>query len=142
MKVIGIDIDKSKAIFYVLEQNNDKSIASVSEGLKTLSLADDADNTQVRAFKTGIHDFFNQIKPQRIALLTRQSKGRFKAASVSFKIEGLIQCYEKIEVDFVSPQTVKAFIKKNPLTIELDFNYQEGAAQLASYLIFNTSNNK
>jgi hypothetical protein len=133
MKVIGIDIDKSKAIFYVLEKKKDGEIVQI-EGLKSLTLANDTDNSQVRAFKTGIQEFFDEIKPQGISLLSRQTKGRFKAASVSFKIEGLIQCYEKVEVNFVSPQTVKAFIKKNPLTINLDFNYQEGAAELAYYM--------
>jgi len=135
MKVIGIDIDKSKAIFYVLEKKSDGEIVQLNEGMKSLSLVNDTDNAQVRAFKTGIHEFFDEIKPQRISMLSRQTKGRFKAASVSFKIEGLIQCYDKIEVEFVSPQTVKAFIKKNPLTFSLDFNYQEDPAQLAYYMI-------
>jgi hypothetical protein len=134
MKVIGIDIDKSKAIFYVLEKKSDGEIVQI-DGLKSLSLSNDTDNSQVRAFRTGIQEFFNEIKPQKITLLARQTKGRFKAASVSFKIEGLIQCYEKVEVEFVSPQSVKAFIKKNPLPFKLEFVYQEGAAQLAYYVI-------
>lgn len=141
MKVIGIDIDKSKAIFYVLEKNSDGEIIQLNAGLKSLSMTNDTDNVQVRVFKTGIHEFFDEIKPQEISMLSRQTKGRFKAASVSFKIEGLIQCYDKIEVQFVSPQTVKAFAKKHPLPFQLDFNYQEGAAQLAYYLICNTPKN-
>jgi len=137
MTVIGIDIDKSKAIFYTLEKKSDGEIVQINEGRKSLSLVNGIDNAQVRAFKTGIHEFFDEIKPQKISMLSRQTKGRFKAASVSFKIEGLIQCYDKIEVEFVSPQTVKAFIKKNPLIFNLDFNYQEDAAELAYYMLSN-----
>lgn len=135
MKVIGIDIDKTKAIFYALEKDADGNIINLTGDFKYVTLNNDTDNTRVREFKSTIHSFFDDINPSKIAILTRQTKGRFKAAPLSFKVEGLIQCYDKIEIEFLPPPTLTAYYKKNNFNLQLDHNYQEGAAKLAYYLL-------
>jgi len=53
---------------------------------------------------------------------------------LSFKIEGLIQCYKKIDIEFVQPMTVSNYFKKNNFNLQLEHNYQESAAKLVYYL--------
>jgi len=135
MKVIGIAIDKAKAVFYVLEQNDNDKLINITRDFRFLTLKNDTDNSSVRNFQSTIFSFFDDIQPDRIAILTRQTKGRFKSAPLSFKIEGLIQCYEEIDIEFVSPHKILSYFKKNEFILDLEHEYQEKAARLAYYLI-------
>ena len=135
MKVIGIDIDKTKAIFYALEKDANGNIINLTGDFKYVILSNDTDNSIVRAFQSTVHAVFDDINPDRIAILKRQTKGRFKSAPLSFKIEGLIQCYEKLEIEFLPPVTISTYFKKNDFNLQLEHNYQERAAKLAYFLI-------
>jgi hypothetical protein len=135
MKVIGINIDKSKAIFCALEKNDAGSITNVTGDFKFLLLTDDTDNAKVREFQTRVHSFFDEINPDRIVIIKRQTKGRFKSAPVSFKIEGLIQCYKKVELEFIQPMIISSFYKKNIFNLHLEHSYQELSTKLAYYMV-------
>jgi len=135
MKVIGIAIDKTKAIFYVLEDRGNGNLLNLTGDFKYLTLKNDMDNASVRTFQSNVHSFFDKIHPDRIAILARQTKGRFKSAPLSFKIEGLIQCYEEVEVEFVSPHKILSYFKKNEFILDLEHEFQEKAAKLACYII-------
>jgi Protein of unknown function (DUF3010) len=135
MKVIGIDIDKTKAIFYVLEEDRSGNLKNRTGSFKSLTLTDDTDNASIRTFQSTIHSFFDKINPDRIGILKRQTKGRFRSAPLSFKIEGLLQCYEEIEIEFIQPMSVTSFFKKNDFILDLEFDYQEDAAKLAWYML-------
>jgi len=137
MKVIGIEIDKTKTIFYVLYKDADGNITNLTEKFKTLTLSEDTDNSQVREFQSKVFSFFDNIHPDRIAILKRQTKGRFKSSPLSFKVEGLIQCYTKTEIEFVPPTSITAYFKKNNFNLQPEHNYQEMAAKLAYYLFSN-----
>jgi hypothetical protein len=135
MKVIGIDIDKKRAIFIALEKDANGNISNITEKSKFLEIKDDQNNDEIASFKKNIHSIFNEIIPSRIAIITRQTKGRFSASPYSFKLEALIQCYSKIPVEFVSPQALNAFYKKNEFELPFENKYQENALKLANFLL-------
>jgi hypothetical protein len=135
MKVIGIDIDKTKAIFYVLEKDSNGSIINLTGDFKYLNLNDDTDNPGVREFQSTVYALFDDMHPDRIAILKRQTKGRFKSSPLSFKVEGLIQCYERLEIEFFPLITIATHFKKNNFDLQLEHNYQERAAKLAYFLL-------
>ena len=135
MRTIGIQIDKSKAIFVVLEIDGYGIVRNVKHDFTYYVLDHDTDNESVRDFQSKVHAFFDDVQPERIVILARQAKGRFRASPVSFKLEGLMQCYEEIEVEFVSGHALTAFYKKNEFNIPLEYQYQEMAAKVANYLI-------
>ncbi len=135
MKVIAIDIDKAKVIFCVLEMDLMGNIISEKNELNFVTLGDDKDSLLINAFKKSIHSFFGSIKPDKIVILSRQMKGRFKAASVSFKIEALIQTYHPVCVTFMAPQTLKAYYKKHDFEMLLDYAFQEDAMKLGYYIL-------
>lgn len=134
MKTIGIEIDKSKVILYAIEADGG-NIVNLTGDFKSLTLKNDADNGQVVNLKETVHSFFDDINPDIIAIIARQTKGRFKSSPISFKLEGLLQIYEKTEIEFIPPQTLTAYYKKHPFPIVVQHNYQENAAKLANYLI-------
>ena len=135
MKVIGIEIMKKRAICFALEKDNQGNYINLSGKFKYLEIQDDQDNGEIMDFKYKIHAFFNNINSDAIAIITRQTKGKFSSSPFSFKLEGLIQCYDKIDIEFIAPKTLATFYKRNPMTVPYDNNYQENAARLSNYLL-------
>ena len=135
MKAIGIEIDKKRAICFALEKDSQGTYINLTGKFKYFEIKDDRDNVEIKNFQSTIHSFFHNINPDTIAIIIRKAKGRFSSSPFSFKLEGLIQCYEKINIEFISPQSLSAYYKKNDLSVTYDNNYQENAAKLASYLL-------
>ena len=135
MKVIGIEISKKRAICFALEKDKQGTYINLTGKFKYLEIIDDQYNKEIIDFQSTIHTFFNNINSDAIAIITRQTKGRFFSSPFSFKLEGLIQCYDQIDIEFISPKTLTTFYKKNPMTIPYDNNYQENAARLSNYLL-------
>ncbi len=135
MKVIGIEIDKKRAICIALEKDNEGNYKDLTGKFRYLEIREDQDSGEIKNFQSEIHSFFNSINPDTIAIISRQTKGRFSSSTYSFKLEGLIQCYDKLDVEFVSPRTLTAYYKKNNLPVPFDNNYQENAVKLANYLL-------
>lgn len=135
MKVIGIEIDKKRAICVVLSKDAQGVYTNLTGKTKYIEIKDDQSNHDIQAFLKEIHEFFDAIQPDHIAIISRQTKGKFAAAAVSFKLEALIQCYPKTTISFVSKQTLTAYYKKNALPVVFDNAYQENATRLASYLL-------
>ena len=134
MKVIGIEIDNSRAIFFALEEiGSDKK--DITNNFKQLKLNDDKDNSEMQSLQSIVFSYFDTIDPDRIAILSRQGKGPYASSSISFKIEALIQCYAKKNIEFVSPQGLTAFYKKNAFDLNISHNYQEKAAKLSNSLL-------
>jgi Protein of unknown function (DUF3010) len=135
MRVIGIEIEKKRAICFALEQDSQGTYINLTGKFRYLEIQEDQDNGEIKNFQSTIHTFFNSINPDAIAIISRQTKGRFSSSTFSFKLEGLIQCYDMVDVEFVSPRTLSAYYKKNSLSVPIDNNYQENAVKLANYLL-------
>ncbi|HBG24835.1 MAG: hypothetical protein A2X17_02380 [Bacteroidetes bacterium GWF2_41_61] len=135
MRVIGVEIEKKRAICFALEQDSQGSYINLTGNFSYLQIKEDQDNGEIKKFQSAIHTFFDSINPDVIAIISRQPKGRYSSSTFSFKLEGLIQCYDKVDIEFVSPRTLSAYYKKNPLSVPFDNNYQENAVKLANYLL-------
>ena len=134
MKVLGISLEGSTAIFSALEKQGD-NITDLSANFKKVELKDHLDSNEVKALQSALHDLFDQGEFDRIGIIKRGTKGRFAASVITFKIEGLIQLYKKCEVEFVASATLKAFYKKNTNSIIPKYSYQKTANGLAFYLL-------
>ncbi|WP_299442563.1 DUF3010 family protein [uncultured Aquimarina sp.] len=135
MKVIGIEIDKKRAICVILSKDTQGEYSNLTGKTKYIEIKDDQNNQDIQNFQKDIHAFFDSITPDHIAIISRQTKGKFAAAAVSFKLEALLQCYQNVEMSFVSKQTLTAYYKKNVLPVTYDNAYQENATKLAAYLL-------
>lgn len=136
MKSIGIQIKSNEAILIVLEKDALGNISQTNESVK-FDIADHKDNIQIKQFQNQIKTAFDHINASRIGIIARLEKGfgQNKPSPVSFKLEGIIQLYDKIAIEIVSPQTLSAYYKKNPKSIKSKLKYQENAFDLAYYLI-------
>lgn len=134
MKTCGIEIDNNKVVLVSLEKNAEDTI-EISKHSTKLAIADHEDASVVKAFLSTIHTQLDVIGADTICIIKRQMKGQFSAGGLSFKIEGLIQCYAAKEVTLVSGPTIKAFLKKTPNPIVAKYKYQQNALNAAFYLM-------
>ncbi|MBL7839395.1 MAG: DUF3010 family protein [Cyclobacteriaceae bacterium] len=136
MKVLGIQIKSKEAILVILTQDGSGNIVQTDE-CTTFEITDIYNSNHVKQFRNQINIAFDTIKPHRIGICKRNEngKGMMAPSPVSFKLEGIIQLYDKIDVEFVAPQTTKAFLKKNTCSIVPSKKYQQDAFDVAYYLL-------
>jgi len=132
--VCGIQIAGSEAIFTILKKRNG-DIQDITGNFRKLELANDENCNEVRSFSNTIKSHFDNLNPKRIGIIKRNKSGKFSGGAVSFKIEGLIQIYEKNNVELISPHTLRKFQKEKSPVITPQCKYQENSCILAQYLL-------
>ncbi|SRR6266542_2215835 len=135
MKILAVQIKSSEAILVVLKKNDDGLIFQTNESTK-FQLADHSNSNQVKQFRDQINAAFDTIEPDRIIILARNAngKGRLAPSPVSFKLEGIMQLYTKKNIEFMWPQTISAYLKKEPIALKAENKYQQDALH-AAYII-------
>ncbi len=135
MKVLGIEIKGSSAIFCAINENG--QLNDVTGKMTKLEIKDDESGEEIHEFVDILHSHFDEMQFEKIAILKRakSSKAKFPPAPISFKLEGLIQMYKNTDIDFIAPQTIHAFFKKNKNTFKPKYGYQNSSADLAFYLL-------
>jgi len=136
IKNFGKKIKSAEAIVVVLEKDTAGNIYQTNESAR-FAIDDPTKATQVKQFRDQINSAFDSINAERIALVARNANGKGDRAPspVSFKLEGIIQLYDKQEIEIVWKQTTIAYYKKNPKTITAKNKYQDDAFDVAYYLI-------
>ncbi len=136
MKAIGVQIQGSEIILVVLQKHTDGSITQLNQSTK-FGIADHTSNQQIRQFRDQITATLDSINADFIGVIARNAStsSRMKSSPVSFKLEGIIQLYPSREVEFVWPQSIVPFFKKNQLTISPKNKYQQDALELAFMLL-------
>ena len=136
MRSIGIQIKGAEAILVVLEKDENENIVQTNDSVK-FKIDDPTNATQVKQFRDQINSAFDLIKPDRIAIVSRNAnaKGDRTPSPVSFKLEGIIQLYEKVEIQIVWKQTTTPYFKKHPTALKAKNKYQDDAFEIALYLL-------
>jgi len=136
MKVIGIQIKSAEAIVVILEKKVNGDISQTNESAK-FDISEPNNPEQIKQFRDQINSAFDSINASRIGIVARNANGKGQRAPspISFKLEGIIQLYDKVEIEIVWPQTTIAYFKKHPKTAKSKNKYQEDAFDLAYYLI-------
>jgi hypothetical protein len=135
MKVCALEIDKKRLIITVYEKNSDGDYINHTGKFKSITLNDDLDHKEILNFTSTLHTHFDSLNLNRIVILKRNTKGKYSSSPISFKIEGLIQTYSSLEIEFISPQTLTAYYKKNQFSLKESHNYQIPSLQLAYYIL-------
>ena len=134
MRAIGIELAGKEAILVAAEKEGEE-LSVIESKIKKVSFKDHTNAEEVKEMRDLLFSFFNEISPDRIGIIKRGESGQFAASPISFKIEGLIQLYERLNIDLVPLPTIKAFLKKYPLSISAKYNYQENSLALAYFLL-------
>ena len=131
MTLCGIEIKGSEAIIAVASLNN-QTLTHVALATKKIALEDDDDAANVKAFAAQVKAFVQDNSIDCIAIKKRSKKGEFAGGPTTFKIEGVFQLLEGVEVTLLSPQTINAQNKKHNFDLPATLNkYQHEAFKAA-----------
>ena len=124
MNICGIEIKGSEAIIAVAAQD----LTHVALATKKIALEDDDEAANVKAFARQVAAFVRDNGITRIAIKKRSKKGEFAGGPTTFKIEGVLQLLDGVEVTLLSPQTINAQNKKHDFALPTTLNkYQHEA---------------
>lgn len=132
--VCGIELSSSTAICVILDGTSD-DFEVVDAGASKFELDDSDSAKSVVAFHKSFNEFVSGQEIDRIAIKKRsaKAKGKYASGPITFKLEGLIQLCENVEVRLVSPNTIAAKLRKKKLPepeVKL-FKYQIPAYETA-----------
>jgi hypothetical protein len=132
MKVLGIEIKGRKVVIVALEKNAG-TIKDITGTYKPILLENDIEARNLRLFKDTLFACLDNFSPDAIVVKYRNpnGKGDRTPSPISFKIEGLIQLYDKCPIILTFPQTISAFYKKSRLNIKTKYTYQSEAIKYA-----------
>ena len=128
MTLCGIEIKGSEAIIAVAAPD----LTHVTMATKKIALEDDDEAANVKAFAHQVAAFVRDNGITRIAIKKRSKKGEFAGGPTTFKIEGVLQLLDGVEVTLLSPQTINAQNKKHDFALPATLNkYQHEAFKAA-----------
>ena len=128
MTLCGIEIKGSEAIIAVAAPD----LTHVTMATKKIALEDDDEAANVKAFASQVAAFARDNGITRIAIKKRSKKGEFAGGPTTFKIEGVLQLLDGVEVTLLSPQTINAQYKKHSFELPATLNkYQHDAFKTA-----------
>ena len=128
MTLCGIEIKGSEAIIAVAAPD----LTHVTMATKKIALEDDDEAANVKAFASQVAAFVRDNGITRIAIKKRSKKGEFAGGPTTFKIEGVLQLLDGVEVTLLSPQTINAQYKKHNFELPATLNkYQHEAFKAA-----------
>ena len=131
MTLCGIEIKGSEAIIALAALDN-QALTHVALATKKIALEDDDHAATVKAFAAQVKAFVQDNALTRIAIKKRSKKGEFAGGPTTFKIEGVLQLLEGVEVTLLSPQTINAQNKKHTFDLPATLNkYQHEAYKTA-----------
>lgn len=135
MKVLGIDIKGNCAIFCAINENG--KLNDVTGKMTKIELKDDENGEEIHEFVDVLHSHFDEMQFDRIAIIKRAKslKTKFPPSPISFKLEGLIQMYKDTKIEFIAPQSIQAFLKKNENSFKAKYAYQKASSELGFYLL-------
>lgn len=113
MRVCGVELSGSEARLAVVELDQEGGPKYIDIKTKKVKLSNDKSSEAIKSFKSAIQSFVHENSIQAICIKDRAHKGKFAGGAVSFKLESLIQSIDGCEVNFVSPQALASFDKKN-----------------------------
>lgn len=128
MTLCGIEIKGSEAIIAVAAPD----LTHVTMATKKIALEDDDEAANVKAFASQVAAFVRDNGITCIAIKKRSKKGEFAGGPTTFKIEGVLQLLDGVEVTLLSPQTINAQYKKHSFELPATLNkYQHEAFKTA-----------
>ena len=131
MNICGIEIKGSEAIIAVASLD-DQVLSHVALNTKKITLDDDDEAANVKVFAAQVASFVRENAIDRIAIKKRSKKGEFAGGPTTFKIEGVFQLLDGVEVTLLSPQTLNAQYKKHNFELPTTLNkYQHEAYKAA-----------
>ena len=91
MKVLGISLEGSTAIFSGLEEKNN-GIIDISDNFRKVALKDHLDSQEIKSLCAAIHSYLDSNQFDKIGIIKRGKKGLLLLHLFLSKSKGLFNC--------------------------------------------------
>lgn len=134
VRVCGVELKGNDAVICLL---------SLSDGLidlpdcraRQIALESPTSREHLQDFQFAFAKLMEDYKVEKVAIRERLMKGKFSGGAIGFKLEAAIQLIKEIDVELISPATIKQSLKQSPLSIGFNETglkaYQESAFMTA-----------
>lgn len=117
MKVCGVELKGNDAIICLLSL--DDGMFSLPDcRSRKLSINDANDPEQLKSFQFTFKKLVEDYGIEKVVIRTRPTRGKFAGGYVGFKLEGILQVTESVDVELLSNTELKELLKSNELTID------------------------
>lgn len=134
MRVCGVEIKGTEAVISILEYRD--GLFTIPEcRARKVEFSKRNRTADLLYFQSSFAKLMVDYKVQRVVIKERPLAGKFSGGGLGFKMEAAIQLIANIEVQLISAQTLKAQLKRNPVSVEFSETglkvFQEQAFQVA-----------
>ena len=130
----GIEISARRAILVFLRLQG-QAILDVTGKRTQITIKNEDAPEEIRRFYQAGQTLFEQMQPDRIAIIQRKTRGHFASGGTTFKLEGLLQLYPRTDVTIVPAAALRQFAKDHRPVLAPRFSYQKNAYLMARYLL-------
>jgi len=117
MKICGVELKGNDAVICLLSQA--EGVVHLPDcRVAKLSIGNASDTQEIKKFQFAFSKLIEDYQIEKVVIRQRQTKGKFAGGAVGFKLEAAIQLIDGLNVEVVSPTTIKESLKRNPLGIQ------------------------
>lgn len=140
MKICGVEIKGTEAIICLL--NYQEGLFSLPEcRVRKVEFNKQNKSSDIRYFQATFAKLMEDYQIEKVVIKERPLKGKFAGGALGFKMESAIQLIQGLEVELMSASSLKASIKRNPVSVEFSETglkiFQEQAFTVAYALHMN-----
>lgn len=116
MRVCGVELKGGEAIICIL--GHEGGVFDVPECRQRLFAVSQSVETEIiRGFQAAFTQLMGDYKVDEVVIIERDQKGKWMGSATSFKLEAAIQLID-LPISLISPSTIKAQIKRNPIPVD------------------------
>lgn len=142
MKVCGVEIKSNEAIICLLTLANDVFQLPDCRA-RRITLENINTTKDLKYFQFSFAKLMADYQIDKVVIRERPKKGKFAGGAVGFKLEAAIQLIEDLDVELITPTTIKASIKRTPVHIPFSETGLKGFQEPAfttAFAFFNVKN--
>lgn len=114
MIICGVEIKGTEAVISILHYR-DGLFATPECRVRKVEFSKKNTSNDIRYFQKTFAQLMNDYKVDKVVIKERPLKGKFAGGALGFKLEAAIQLIADLESELVSPQQLKASLKRNPI---------------------------
>ncbi|MBT0587599.1 DUF3010 family protein [Alteromonas oceanisediminis] len=116
MLICGVDIKGTEAVICLLEYREGVFFMPECRARK-VEFSKRNRRTDLSYFQSQFRQLMKDYKVEKVVIKERPLTGKFSGGALGFKMEAAIQLINDIDVETINAQTLKASLKRNPITV-------------------------
>nr|WP_136251790.1 DUF3010 family protein [Ningiella ruwaisensis] len=116
-RICGVDIKGTEAVICILDYR--EGLFTIPEcRARKVEFSKKNRSSDLQYFQSSFAKLMTDYKVEQVVIKERPLSGKFSGGALGFKMEAAIQLIKDLDVITISPQRLKALLKRNPVAVE------------------------